>query len=99
MFITGQGGVSFALGGPTVTQAWEAYFSRSTRPTPVWGPTPLTLWTDPIFHHQNFSGPVSGMGGVGPWPGVGAVEGEKYAPPRAGEWAGVGNFAGGTEGR
>ena len=28
------------------------------------------------------------MGGVGSWPGVGAVEGENYAPPQAGELAG-----------
>ena len=35
------------------------------------------------------------MAGVGPWPGVGAGEEEKYAPPQAGERAGAGNFAGG----
>ena len=33
------------------------------------------------------------MDGVGPWLGVGAVEGEKYPPPRAGKRARAGNFA------
>ena len=59
------------------------------------GPILLTLWTASIFHHQSFAGACLGHGWGGPWPGVGVVEGEEYAPPRAGKRAGVGNF---TEG-
>ena len=48
-----------------------------------------------MFTNKNLQGPVRGMAGEGPWPGVGAEKEEKYIPPQAGEWAGAGNFAGG----
>ena len=49
----------------------------------------------PFFTTKNLRGPVRGMAGVGPWPGVGAGKEEKYTPAQAGERAGVGSFAGG----
>ena len=95
VFITGRGGAGFAHGGPAVTQARGPIFLvlpalPSSRAQPHSLPERAL-----IFHHQNLRGPVWGMGGMGHWPGVGAVEGEKYTPPGAGELAGAGNFTGG----
>ena len=49
----------------------------------------------PFFTTRNLRGPVWGMAGVGPWPGVWAGRGEKSAPARSGKGAGTGPFAGG----
>ena len=48
----------------------------------------------PSFTTKILRGPVWGMAVAGPWPGVGAGKGETSTPPRAGERAGAGNFAG-----
>ena len=42
------------------------------------GPNPTHSLNGTHFSPPKFCGPVWGMGGVGPWLGVGAVEGEKY---------------------
>ena len=75
---TGPGGVFCAFSPP--------------RPRP--GPSHTHSLDGPAFFTtKNLRGPVRGMAGVGPWPGAGRGKGEKYAPPQAGERAGVGNFA------
>ena len=81
MFITGWGGADVAFGGPAVRRALGAYFFAFCLP-PRSGAYPIhSLDGSPFFTTKVLRGPLWGISGVGPWPGVGAVEGKKYAPP------------------
>ena len=95
MFVTRQGRAGFAFGGPSTTQSRGAYFVPFPASPPSRAqPHSFPEWA-PFFTTKDLPGSVRSMGGVGPWPGVGAGKEEKYTPPRAGEQAGARNFAGG----
>ena len=72
VFVTGRGGASLALGGPTATRAWGAYFVPFPHPAPVQGPATLIPWTGP-----RFSPPIVYGGLSGAWLGWGLGRGER----------------------
>ena len=59
VFVTGQGGAGFALGGAAVTQAWGPIFLVLPAPPPSRA-QPHTPWTGPYFSPLKFCGGLSG---------------------------------------